>query len=164
MTWMFCHVFPGRCNTCKTTENQHQLVQCDTCHYHYHLACVDPPLTRMPKRSAKCLWWVEKYPPSLILFFDRWRPGRVEIATHGVVAKAKWGERGDGGEKIIYRPPFPLNRSSAPLFCNSIRQFQHGNCAKINTCAPAKTPAIQRLLFIFHTDIWQRTKVKTSFF
>ncbi|KAM7431552.1 PHD finger protein 14 [Porites harrisoni] len=43
-------------NTCKTTENQHQLVQCDTCHYHYHLACVDPPLTRMPKRSAKCLW------------------------------------------------------------------------------------------------------------
>ncbi|CAH3189731.1 unnamed protein product, partial [Porites evermanni] len=44
------------CNTCKTTENQHQLVQCDTCHYHYHLACVDPPLTRMPKRSAKCLW------------------------------------------------------------------------------------------------------------
>lgn len=52
------------CNTCKTTENQHQLVQCDTCHYHYHLGCVDPPLTRMPKRSAKCLWQCSECDPS----------------------------------------------------------------------------------------------------
>jgi len=52
------------CNTCKTTENQHQLVQCDTCHYYYHLACVDPPLTRMPKRSAKCLWQCSECDPS----------------------------------------------------------------------------------------------------
>ncbi|XP_029196120.2 PHD finger protein 14-like [Acropora millepora] len=52
------------CNTCKTTENQHQLVQCDTCHYYYHLGCVDPPLTRMPKRSAKCLWQCSECDPS----------------------------------------------------------------------------------------------------
>ncbi|PFX20610.1 PHD finger protein 14 [Stylophora pistillata] len=52
------------CATCKTTENQHQLVQCDTCHHHYHLGCVDPPLTRMPKRSAKCLWQCSECDPS----------------------------------------------------------------------------------------------------
>ncbi|KAJ7391978.1 PHD finger protein 14 [Desmophyllum pertusum] len=52
------------CATCKTTENQHQLVQCDTCHHYYHLACVDPPLTRMPKRSATCLWQCSECDPS----------------------------------------------------------------------------------------------------
>lgn len=46
----------NRCATCKETTDQHLLAQCDTCKQHYHLACVDPPLVRMPKRSDKYLW------------------------------------------------------------------------------------------------------------
>ena len=39
------------CLTCHSTENQHLLIECDTCHNHYHLACVDPPLSYNPKKG-----------------------------------------------------------------------------------------------------------------
>ena len=35
---------------------QHLLVHCDTCRQHYHLGCLDPPLTRMPKKSRLYAW------------------------------------------------------------------------------------------------------------
>ena len=90
-----------------------------------HLACVDPPLTRMPKRSAKCLWWIENYPPSSIFFsFDRWRPGRVEIAIHGLSLKRKKEKRGEGEEKKQYHLSFPQPRPSSPLFCNSTSSWR----------------------------------------
>ncbi|PIK60229.1 putative PHD finger protein 14 [Apostichopus japonicus] len=40
------------CGICKNTHDQHLLLQCDTCKKHYHLRCLDPPLTRMPKKTA----------------------------------------------------------------------------------------------------------------
>ena len=36
--------------------NSHLLALCDTCHNHYHLACLDPPLTRMPRKSKTAGW------------------------------------------------------------------------------------------------------------
>ncbi|XP_028394581.1 PHD finger protein 14-like [Dendronephthya gigantea] len=44
------------CSKCEKSDNQHLMVDCDTCHSYYHLACVDPPLTRMPKKSSTLLW------------------------------------------------------------------------------------------------------------
>ncbi|XP_033099268.1 PHD finger protein 14-like [Anneissia japonica] len=44
------------CGICKKTHSQHQLAQCDTCKNHYHLSCLDPPLTRMPKKTAFSAW------------------------------------------------------------------------------------------------------------
>ncbi|EDO43792.1 predicted protein, partial [Nematostella vectensis] len=52
------------CATCKSTDNQHLMAECDTCHNFYHLACVDPPLSRMPRKSAKCLWQCSECDPS----------------------------------------------------------------------------------------------------
>lgn len=46
----------NRCAACKETTDQHMLALCDTCKQHYHLACLDPPLTRMPKKSSMYLW------------------------------------------------------------------------------------------------------------
>lgn len=46
----------NRCATCKKTNDQHMLALCDTCKQHYHLECLDPPLTRMPKKSGNYLW------------------------------------------------------------------------------------------------------------
>jgi hypothetical protein len=46
----------NRCDTCKKTHNQHLLVKCDKCHKHHHLGCLDPPLTRMPKKTKLQGW------------------------------------------------------------------------------------------------------------
>ncbi|XP_071942117.1 PHD finger protein 14-like [Antedon mediterranea] len=44
------------CGICKKNHSQHLLAQCDTCKNHYHLSCLDPPLTRMPKKTAFSAW------------------------------------------------------------------------------------------------------------
>ena len=45
-----------RCGICDDSNDQHMLVQCDICQKHYHLGCLDPPLTRMPKKTAFSGW------------------------------------------------------------------------------------------------------------
>ena len=53
------------CGICGKSHDQHLLAQCDTCHLHYHLGCLTPPLTRMPKKSKLYGWSCsECYPDS----------------------------------------------------------------------------------------------------
>lgn len=53
------------CGICKKTHDQHILAHCDTCQLHYHLGCLTPPLTRMPKKSKQYGWSCsECYPDS----------------------------------------------------------------------------------------------------
>ena len=53
------------CAVCKKTHDQHLLAHCDTCKLHYHLSCLTPPLTRMPKKSKLYGWSCsECYPHS----------------------------------------------------------------------------------------------------
>ncbi|XP_038078646.1 PHD finger protein 14-like [Patiria miniata] len=44
------------CGICEQSTDQHQLALCDTCKKHYHLGCLDPPLSRMPKKTAFSGW------------------------------------------------------------------------------------------------------------
>ncbi len=44
------------CGICKKTREQHLMARCDTCRLHYHLGCLTPPLTRMPKKSKLYGW------------------------------------------------------------------------------------------------------------
>ncbi|KAE8596341.1 hypothetical protein XENTR_v10016065 [Xenopus tropicalis] len=44
------------CGICKRSNDQHLLLLCDTCKLHYHLGCLDPPLTRMPKKTKNSYW------------------------------------------------------------------------------------------------------------
>lgn len=44
------------CGICKRCNDQHMLAKCDTCHLHYHLGCLNPPLTRHPKKSKLYGW------------------------------------------------------------------------------------------------------------
>lgn len=44
------------CGICKKNYDQHLLLLCDTCKLHYHLGCLDPPLTRMPKKTKNSYW------------------------------------------------------------------------------------------------------------
>ncbi|XP_067143642.1 PHD finger protein 14 isoform X2 [Centruroides vittatus] len=44
------------CGICHKSHDQHQLAKCDSCQLHYHLACLDPPLSRMPKKTKSQGW------------------------------------------------------------------------------------------------------------
>ncbi|KAK9512080.1 hypothetical protein O3M35_000588 [Rhynocoris fuscipes] len=44
------------CGLCLGKQDQHLLAKCDTCHKYYHLGCLNPPLTRMP-RKTKLMGW-----------------------------------------------------------------------------------------------------------
>lgn len=46
----------NECGICKKCTEQHLLSKCDTCHLYYHLGCLNPPLTRHPKRSKLYAW------------------------------------------------------------------------------------------------------------
>ena len=59
-------VFPGQtpsesvsvneCGVCFKTWAQHLMAHCDTCKKHYPLGCLNPPLTRMPKKTQLYGW------------------------------------------------------------------------------------------------------------
>ena len=46
----------GVCVVCEKSEEEHLMVTCDSCHLHYHIHCLDPPLTKVPKKTAKWGW------------------------------------------------------------------------------------------------------------
>lgn len=46
----------NQCAICKKSCNPHLLVRCDLCKKYYHLGCLDPPLTRMPKKTKLMGW------------------------------------------------------------------------------------------------------------
>ncbi|XP_033733236.1 PHD finger protein 14-like [Pecten maximus] len=46
----------NQCAVCKKSCNPHLLVKCDLCKKYYHLGCLEPPLTRMPKKTKLMGW------------------------------------------------------------------------------------------------------------
>lgn len=44
------------CGKCGTVKDQHLLALCDTCHAYLHIYCLDPPLTRVPKKTKFGGW------------------------------------------------------------------------------------------------------------
>uniref|UniRef100_A0A667ZU27 PHD finger protein 14 n=1 Tax=Myripristis murdjan TaxID=586833 RepID=A0A667ZU27_9TELE len=49
-------IFSCSCGICKKNQDQHLLLLCDTCKLYYHLGCLEPPLTRMPKKTKNSYW------------------------------------------------------------------------------------------------------------
>lgn len=44
------------CGKCATVKDQHLLALCDTCESYFHIYCLDPPLTRVPKKTKFGGW------------------------------------------------------------------------------------------------------------
>ncbi|KAL5969148.1 PHD finger protein 14 [Taenia solium] len=45
-----------QCSVCNGYRDQHLLTTCETCKKAFHIGCLDPPLTRVPKRSKLFAW------------------------------------------------------------------------------------------------------------
>lgn len=46
----------SECTICKQKSNSHLLVECDTCKKIYHINCLEPPLSAVPKKSKLYGW------------------------------------------------------------------------------------------------------------
>lgn len=44
------------CGICNRSNDQHSLALCDNCKLYYHFQCLDPPLTRMPRKTKFGGW------------------------------------------------------------------------------------------------------------
>ncbi|KAL8165231.1 UNVERIFIED_CONTAM: PHD finger protein 14 [Gekko kuhli] len=73
------------CGICKKNHDQHLLLLCDTCKLHYHLGCLDPPLSRMPRKTKNSycpeldrVMRASFAPPQLILYC-RWEAYLTDI-------------------------------------------------------------------------------------
>ncbi|KAL7061442.1 hypothetical protein AAHC03_01405 [Spirometra sp. Aus1] len=44
------------CSVCNGLRDQHLMVICETCKKAFHIACLDPPLSRVPKQSRLFSW------------------------------------------------------------------------------------------------------------
>ena len=48
----------GPCGICRQSNDPHLLAHCDNCKQYYHLGCLNPPLTRMPKKTKLFGWYI----------------------------------------------------------------------------------------------------------
>ena len=46
----------AECSICKQKTNSHLLVECDTCKTYYHINCLEPPLSSVPKKTKLYGW------------------------------------------------------------------------------------------------------------
>jgi hypothetical protein len=47
------------CCVCQCFDDDHLIIQCDTCNNFYHIHCLDPPLSKVPKKSSRYGWQCE---------------------------------------------------------------------------------------------------------
>lgn len=73
-----------QCGICRRSTNQHLLAKCDTCHLHYHLSCLSPPLSRMPKKTKLMGWYVG------FGCYDIWKINFIDSTINGVVPSSIW--------------------------------------------------------------------------
>jgi len=52
----FCAFMMYRCSICKQSRDPHMMALCDTCKKCYHINCLDPPLSKVPKKSTRWGW------------------------------------------------------------------------------------------------------------
>lgn len=77
------------CGICKRVNDQHLLAKCDTCHLHYHLGCLNPPLTRHPKKSKiygwQCSECDEDNPEGVVPLTSGPRKSRTKYSKDGTI-------------------------------------------------------------------------------
>lgn len=77
------------CGICKRVNDQHLLAKCDTCHLHYHLGCLNPPLTRHPKKSKiygwQCSECDEDNPDGVVQLTSGPRKSRTKYSKDGTI-------------------------------------------------------------------------------
>lgn len=115
------------CGICKRVNDQHLLAKCDTCHLHYHLGCLTPPLTRHPKKSKiygwQCSECDEDNPDGVVQLTSGPRKSRTKYSKDGTivpfdssrdVSMDESGADGDDDKINVQSAKSPIEAKSPP--------------------------------------------------
>ncbi|XP_052873753.1 PHD finger protein 14 [Anopheles cruzii] len=104
----------NECGICKRCSDQHLLAKCDTCYLHYHLGCLNPPLSRHPKKSKLYGWQCSECDksddsnPESIIIPKAPRKSRTRYTKDGIIVPydLSFGEQqhcGNDGWKKLFK-------------------------------------------------------------
>ncbi|XP_034829534.2 PHD finger protein 14 isoform X1 [Maniola hyperantus] len=92
------------CAVCARSSEQHLMAACDTCHHHYHLHCLRPPLQRPPKKSKLYGWQCSEC--------DKTSDSEPEVLEKKVPRRSRIRYSKDGA--IISEPHSPGSLPNSP--------------------------------------------------
>ncbi|XP_058064424.1 PHD finger protein 14 [Anopheles bellator] len=121
----------NECGICKRCNDQHLLAKCDTCYLHYHLGCLNPPLSRHPKKSKLYGWQCSECDksddsnPESIIIPKTPRKSRTRYTKDGIIVPydLSFGEQqhsgNDGWKKLFKAEALEHSTGVAPGVCTS---------------------------------------------
>lgn len=92
------------CAACGRSSERHLMAACDTCHHHYHLHCLKPPLQRPPKKSKLYGWQCSEC--------DKTSDSEPEVLEKKVPRRSRIRYSKDGA--IITEPASPGSTPNSP--------------------------------------------------
>ncbi|KAM3967359.1 PHD finger protein 14 [Aphomia sociella] len=92
------------CAACGRSSERHLMAACDTCHQHYHLHCLKPPLQRPPKKSKLYGWQCSEC--------DKTSDSEPEVLEKKVPRRSRIRYSKDGA--IITEPASPGSTPNSP--------------------------------------------------
>ncbi|CAH1188510.1 unnamed protein product [Phyllotreta striolata] len=127
----------NECGICRQRRDQHLLAKCDTCHLYYHLNCLNPPLSRLPKKSKLYGWQCSEC--------DKTSDSEVEEMKTPRRSRSIYSNRESKSDQDVVTPPAsnvqlpvditeqpPENNSSAKQpFANLISELSETNGVQI---------------------------------
>ncbi|CAK1546045.1 unnamed protein product [Leptosia nina] len=116
------------CAVCARSSSQHLMAACDTCHHHYHLHCLRPPLQRPPKKSKLYGWQCSEC--------DKTSDSEPEVLEKKVPRRSRIRYSKDGA--IIAEPQSPGSKPSSPT--PKMKPEKHKDKPKTSTSSENISP------------------------
>lgn len=127
------------CGICKKMNDQHLLAKCDTCKLFYHLGCLNPPLTRHPKKSKLYGWQCSEcdksdddFKPEIIP--KQPRRSRIRYSKDGQILPADYeddfrsgSEMSKSGTNTPRQIKSPRKSDAMKSWTNGPTKFEHTN-------------------------------------
>lgn len=154
------------CGICKRVNDQHLLAKCDTCHLHYHLGCLNPPLTRHPKKSKiygwQCSECDEDNPDGVVQLTSGPRKSRTKYSKDGTivpfdssrdVSMDESGADGDDEKLNVQSVKSPIETKSSssppPLPPPSQTKKLSKKCDKVEKSPVKQNKTVGTYLYLF---------------
>lgn len=134
------------CAACGRSSERHLMAACDTCHQHYHLHCLNPPLQRPPKKSKLYGWQCSEC--------DKTSDSEPEVLEKKVPRRSRIRYSKDGA--IITEPQSPTSPPKTILE----RQHKIDKITKLDNMESISPIKVTIKPFEFSSDGNESTEVK----
>lgn len=164
------------CGICKRVNDQHLLAKCDTCHLHYHLGCLNPPLTRHPKKSKiygwQCSECDEDNPDGVVQLTSGPRKSRTKYSKDGTIVPVdlsrdvsmdESGADADDEKIPVQSIKSPIDTKSSPSTQTKKSNRKCDKPDKIEKSSPKKNKSVRKFDNQFEISMRYLIPNETSF-